>query len=226
MSVEYNSQTVIVDLPHNRYVDKVLKSRSYEELMWVFYEAEKPSKEISESYAAFHHLKKHCQIGHFNWLHIGDGARARTASLFTFFSKSFNIAIDPVINMGKCLAWQDKYQVKNLWFEDFKFQDIKLVDGIIAMKGDQGNFFPDGRYPVENKYNITCVHAHVNLEEVDKHFPDWYFLYTNPCCKPNEQMFSKEYMKANGIIKLLDKEDLGILSDKRRVIIYKKQHEN
>lgn len=218
--VTYNSQTAIVQLPHTKYVDKVLRSTSYEELMWKFLDAESPSKEISESYAAFSNLKKICLVNASTWLHIGDGAYSRTGSIFAFFSKSLNISIDPALNLEKSRVWRERFngRIKGIYGTKSKFEDIgePTIQMLIKTYSD----FDKREY--SNQYNICCVHAHVNLEEVDKQYPNWTFLYTNPCCKPHNQLFTEKYMKENHIVKIVDKLDMGILSEKRHVVIYKK----
>lgn len=205
--VEYKGEHAIINLPHTKYLDKVLRSKSYEELMWRFLPAESPSKEITESYAAFSNIKKVCLIHQSNWLHIGDGAHTRTAAIFTFNTKCVNFSIDPALNMDKFEQWKTRYNVKNL----------------IALKNRYEEVDPEYIKSFNDKgYNICCVHAHVTLEDVDRKFPEWTFLYTNPCCQVQNQTFSKKYMKDNNIIEVVNREDLGILSDKRQVIIYKK----
>lgn len=205
----YSGGTVVIPLPHYKYLDKVLRSSSYEELMWRFMEAEHPAKEITESYAAFHWMKKHCLVHKYNWLHIGDGGHTRTAAIFAFFSKTLNYSIDPALNIKKFLDWLKRYNVTGVEAYNRKFQD--LSEKVI---------------PRDKFYNITCVHAHVDLEEVDQHFPNWYYLYTNPCCKPHQQKFSQKYLEENNISLIFEEQDLGILSDCREVLIYRKNHHN
>jgi hypothetical protein len=207
--VNYNSQTAVVNLPHNKYIDRVLRSNSAPVLLERFADAVSPSKEISESYAAFSNLKKVCQVSDFTWLHIGDGAYTRTAAIFSFFCKSMNISIDPSINVNKFIDWKMKYDVKNM----------EIFAGIFKhFERSNRWFFRD----VKEKYSICCVHAHVNLKEVDRNFPDWEYLYTNPCCNPHIQMFSEKYMTEKSIVKIVDRIDLGISSHERKVVIYKK----
>ena len=209
---------VNIPIPHNRYVDKVLRSSSYEELMWRFLEAASPSKEISESYAAFSNMKKVCKISDYTWLHIGDGGYTRTAAIFAFFSKSLNFSIDPNLNFDKFNAWSLKYGVFGVIPRDKKFEDVSeknILNEILFQSLDK---------EYSSNYNICCVHTHVNLEEVDKQYPRWKFLYTNPCCQPGTQVFSKKYMYENNIVEVENKLDLGILSDKRHIIIYRKKH--
>lgn len=206
-NVMFNDVGVRVDIkvPHYRYVDSVLSRNSYEELMWLFTRATSSTKEISESYAALNNLKKVCDVSKYSWLHIGDGAYARTTGLFTFLTKSENYAIDPAINRERLSSWVEKYNVQRFHFSKTKFED---ENGILEK--------------ISRPYGIACVHAHVNLEEVDKKYPDWEFLYTNPCCMPGTQKFSEKYMKENNIVEVIHRVDYGILSNLREVIVYKK----
>lgn len=201
--MQYNSQTAIIPLPHTGYLDKVLGSASYEELMWRFMDAEHPAKEISESYAAFSTLKRVCRVNHYNWIHIGDGAYTRTAAIFAFFSKSFNYSVDPVLNLEKFNKWREKWNVL----------------GICPHKGGYETF-PEDAVLKDKPYSICCVHAHVKLEEVDKHFPNWHYMYTNPCCFESQQKFSEKYIDENSIRCIVQNQNLGILSERREVCIY------
>ena len=200
----YNNQSATINLPHNRYIDKLLRSDSFEILWKRFIKTKSPTKELSESYAAFSNLKKVCMVRDYRWLHIGDGAHTRTASIFALFSKSINYSIDPKINIDSFTDWNEKYNISNLYAVKQKFENFEL----------------DFNQP----YGISCVHAHVSLEEVDKKFPHWNILYTNPCCFPLTQTFSNKYMMENGIRKIVDKIDLGIVSHKRQVVIYQKDN--
>jgi len=204
----YNSQTAIIQLPRFDYINWMLKRSCYEELNELFRDCDSPAKEISESYSAFHQLKKICRLDQLNWLHIGDGSRARTAALFTFLTKSSNVSIDPNIRNDIITDWITKWGVKNFYIRQNKFEDISLPD----LNNDK-------------EYAITCVHAHVNLEEVDKKFPNWKYLYTSICCYPSKQKFSKEYMKENNIIQIVNKLDMNILSERREFVIYKKNYD-
>jgi hypothetical protein len=84
--ITYHSNSVNIQLPSTSFVDKVLKSNSYEELHWLFLHANSPSKEISESYAAFHTLiDNKIKVTSNVFLHVGDGGYARTAAIFTLY---------------------------------------------------------------------------------------------------------------------------------------------
>lgn len=197
----YKSRTVVVNLPHTRYVDRVLRSDSFEQLRHLFMNADSPAKEISESMGAFNNMRKFINMNNKTWLHIGDGAWGRTAAIFTMYSKSINYSIDPNINFGRLHGWMYDYKIRGFHPIMSKFQDVSEPEG---------------------GYCITNVHGHVDLKEVDQHFPNWRYLYSNPCCYPSTQTFPDDYMKERGIVCIKDDIDLGILSERRRVLIYKK----
>jgi hypothetical protein len=204
--ITYQPKTAVIDLPHNGYVDWLLRSDSIEYLMKVFKTADSPSKEISESMSALLNLRKYTRISDSPWLHIGDGAMARTAQVFALFSKAINYSIDPLLKTpGYLQGLMDEHEIKKVVLFKSGFENV--LDFCIPLR-----------------YNITCVHAHVDTEEVDKKFPNWTFLYSNPCCYPEKQTFSDDYMHDNNIINIVDKIDLGILSERRRVLIYKKNN--
>jgi len=201
---QYNSSSVTVQLPTDKYIDYLMRMNCFEELLELFKDADSPTKELSESCSALKKLKKHTIISDSNWLHIGDGSRARTAALFSLLTKSLNISIDPLIRTDILEEWVDKWEVKRFMYEKGKIEDFKLPKNI-------------------NSYNITCVHAHVDLHEIDEILPNWNYLYTSICCYPQKQKFSKNYMTNNNIILLENELDLGIKSEKREYAIYEKK---
>ncbi len=199
-----NGTEVEINVPHFKYVDRVLRRNCYEEMMWLFMKASAPSKEVSESYAALSNLSKCCDVSSIDWIQIGDGRFSRTSAMFAFMSKSRNISVDPNINTEFIDNWKNKYNVRNLEIVKSKFQDADI---------ELGN----------NDYGIVCVHSHVSLVEVDKKFPNWKYLLTIPCCMPRAQVFNEEYAANNGIVEIINRKDYGILSPKRNVIVYKKE---
>ena len=194
--------------PTNRYVDRVLTSNSFEELHSRFKNYKRPSKEISESFAAMANLRKVCRVDDYTWLHIGDGPHFCTAAIFAFFSKSCNWSIDPKLDSASFYWWMGKFNVQNCFPYGFKYEEFSKECSHFIEK---------------EKIGITCIHAHVKLNEVDKHFPKWSYLYSNVCCFKDQQTFSEEYMNQNNIQKLLEYDDYGILSEKRHIVIYQKE---
>jgi hypothetical protein len=206
--IHYTSQTAVIQLPHVKYVDWLIRRNCFEELIELFRDCDSPTKEISESYSAWHQMKKLCKISEYNWLHIGDGSRARTGALFTLLCKTDNMSIDPDIRLDLLTDWITKWGIRDFYIRKNKFEDIVLPE----------------TYSKNPPYNITCVHAHIDLEEVDKKFPNWKYLYSSICCYPSKQKFSKEYMENNNIIEITNKLDMGIISERREFIIYKKEY--
>ena len=153
----------------NRYVDRVLTSNSFEVLHSRFKNYKRPSKEISESFAAMANLRKVCRVDDYTWLHIGDGPHSCTAATFAFFSKSINYSIDPKINFNLILSWMGRFGVNNFYPISLKY------DRFSEIAGDLTSSVNENEEIVKNsrKYGICCVHAHVKLNEVDKHFPKW-----------------------------------------------------
>jgi hypothetical protein len=207
--IRYNSQTAVIQLPRFDYVNWLLKKGCFEELWELFRDSDSPAKEMSESYSAFQNLKKICQISNLNWIHIGDGSRARTGALFTLFTKCNNVSIDPTTRTDLLYKWVNRWKIErfNVFKEKYEDVDMNLI-----------NEFLD----TDKQYGITCVHAHVKLDEVDKKFPNWKYIYTSLCCKPNEQRFSEQYIKENNIIEIVNKLDMNILSERREYVVYKK----
>ena len=80
---------------------------------------------------------------------------------------------------------------------------------------------PDIWKQCRETYDLILVHAHVNLEDLVKHFPNWRYLFTNPCCNPYEQTFSVQFQKENNISVLKAGYDKFSLSPKNMVFVYK-----
>jgi len=203
----------------NQYVSSMLKSMCYSELHDLFVRSNKPAKEISESYAAFHHLKsvmgEEMQKDHL-FLHIGDGKYCRTAALFTLMlgikSTSKNMSIDPNINAefmkewGEGPKWGETKRIKNFTYLPHKWQDV-----------DWNEKTP--RQP----YSYVLVHAHVNLREmIDKiGFNGWSYIYSNPCCNISNQILSLTYCERHHIDILKCGADHNIISPKNMVFVYR-----
>nr|MDA3854957.1 hypothetical protein [Candidatus Woesearchaeota archaeon] len=182
---------------------RLLYMNCFEELWSLFRLAEKPSKELTESYAFIHNMKKILHLKNETIFHIGDGAHARTGIMSSYLTQSVNISIDPQINHNLELfltKWNTKY------FDYYK--------------GKYEDFTKEFHISAEN-YILSCVHAHVNLEDVVKVFPNWTYLYSNICCLPEQQTFSKKFLMENNIDVVVDKLDFGILSPERHIVIYK-----
>lgn len=107
---------VRVPIPRLTYLKQIMRSDSFDALWPLFKMANDPCKEFTESYAAMHHLRA-WQRTPITVLHIGDGAHARTAALFSFMTKHWNVSIDPVADEAIIGNWSRQYAVERLaWF--------------------------------------------------------------------------------------------------------------
>lgn len=204
--LKYDSEFVTVPIPTAKYLDRLLYMNCFEELWSLFRLAEKPAKELTESYAFIHNMKRKINLTNKTIFHIGDGAHARTGIMSSYLTQTNNISIDPQINHNLEL-FLNKWKTRNFCFYKGKYEDFVKNNSIL-----------------ENEYILSCVHAHIDLEELVQLFPKWSYLYTNICCYPEKQTFSKKFMKNNNIVIVEDKLDLGILSPQRRIVIYKNKN--
>lgn len=188
------------------YINSVLSRNCYEELSTLFAKTNNPSKEISESYGAFHHIikamdKDGMRMEDFLNLHIGDGSTARTGALFTFMSKSKNISIDPLTNFIFMVQWKQRYRVRN-------FNAIKSTWQKHIIKTDR-------------KINLVLVHSHVNTFDIMIAYPDWHYTYVNPCCMKNKQILTTKQLEKNSISIVIAGDDPKITSPQRQVYVYR-----
>jgi hypothetical protein len=186
----------------NSYVKEYLKKNCSGQLQELFSQSNNPYKEIAESMAAFSHLHDFIDITDKNntFICVGDGSLCLTGALLAFLTKGLSISIDPKINNEKVSSWIKKESVQRLHCYKMKYQD----------------------YPVwSEKYDLVLVHAHVNLEELVQHFPDWRYLYTCPCCNPVDQTFSLKFQKNNDISTVLAGRDTEMITPKNDVFIYR-----
>lgn len=188
------------------YINSVLSRNCYEELSTLFTKTNNPSKEISESYGAFHHItramdKDNMRMEYFLNLHIGDGSTARTGALFTFMSKSINISIDPLTNLVFMEDWIKRYNVRN-------FDAIK-------------DTWQNHIIETSKKINLVLVHSHVNTFDIMVAYPNWYYTYVNPCCMKDKQILTIKQLEKNDISVVIAGEDLKITSPQRQVFVYR-----
>lgn len=174
------------------YLKNILRSDSFIPLLALFRHAHDPVKEFTESYSALKHLARWKGIPKTVY-HIGDGAYARTAALFAFFTQHNNIAVDPLTDVSKCAAWRDEFAVRRYQFVRQKVEDYQF--------GDEPCL-------------VTFVHAHVDTDSVlDRLGDSWVAAYTCACCQPFQQLGSKYAPLDEG-------DDWGILSPQRRFRVF------
>ena len=179
--------------PHGNYLDRLMRRQSFEALWPLFANAPKPAKEMTESYSALCHLRplmaegEPCRV-----LHIGDGAHARTAALFSLKSHADNISIDPLVNVRLVAEWRDRFEVRH-----FAWRKARIEEVI-----DELNALPPMRVLV------TFVHAHVSTDAVLDRLR-WNVAYTLACCVPGNQLTQSRIPVESDI-------DLNVLSTGRR----------
>lgn len=197
-----------------KYLQSFLSKKCAEDVIRLFGGVNNPVKEITESYAAWTHLRSLSEVfDGKRFIHIGDGSRCLTAALFTFLCPRgvHNISIDPNVNTDIVCDWVADKNVKDFTYVKAPFQ-------VVAQDSDM-----DDLTKSDDPYVIVLVHAHVDIKEVDKYFPNWKYMYINPCCMRDKQVFDFNYLSGNGISVVKFGWDSNILSDKNEVIIYRKE---
>jgi hypothetical protein len=182
------------DAPRARsdYLDRLMRRASFQALWPLFAKADKPAKEMTESFSALVHLRP-CfpASGPFRVIHVGDGAHARTAALFALKTRAENISIDPILNLPLVSAWRNEYAIERLVCHRARIQDtLDMLNSLPAMPT-----------------LVTFVHAHVNIDEVLGRIK-WVAAYTLACCVPAVQL-SRAHMPSQ------EGDDGGVLSSCR-----------
>lgn len=190
-----------------KYVNSYLSKQCSADLQKLFNQSRNPLKEISESYGAYKNMAPYLEkTSNVVNIFIGDGSLCMTGALFSFLTKNWSISIDPLINENKVINFKDEVKPEHFIFEKNVFQKSIYVDYA-------KNYF--------DYYNIILVHSHVDIREVVKKFPNWKYIYVNPCCCKNKQLFTISDLKERNIQVLNYGVDENILSEKNEVIIYK-----
>lgn len=181
-------------IPRTSYLNKIMRANCFPELHALFKYANSPAKEFTESYSAFHNMRRSFDSG-LPWqvIHIGDGAHARTAAMFAHLARnSINISIDPDLHWSRVKAWQDRFGVK-------RFVPIKgRAEDVIPKLG-----LYEGRPTM-----VTFVHAHVNVDNILSMIPGWNVAFTMACCQPRHQLSSSTSVVEEG-------QDWNVLSEER-----------
>jgi hypothetical protein len=179
--------------------------------MELFSQSANPYKEITESMCAYKNAKEYINIKNNSetFIMVGDGSLALTGSLFAFLTRGDAVSIDPKLNLEKVCLWREHEKVQRIHFCSTKFQEFaENFENYIPMDIK--------KYP----YSLICVHAHVDLEELHACLPNWKYLFTNPCCNPQEQTFSIQFQKMNNISVKKAGYDTQNLSPKNMIFIY------
>lgn len=179
--------------PNSQYLDRLLRRGSFAALWPLFAKAQRPAKELTESFSALEHLRPFLpESGPYRVLHVGDGAHARTAALFALKTQAENISIDPVINVPVLEEWTRSFGIARLSWHKAHIEQVAA----------QLNALPE--MPVL----VTFVHAHLPVDEVLAQLR-WDAAFTLACCVPGHQL-SRRHVPVKG------GHDLSVLSEGRQ----------
>ncbi|RYZ03371.1 MAG: hypothetical protein EOO73_28085 [Myxococcales bacterium] len=163
------------------------------EALWpLFAKAERPAKELTESYSALVHLRPFMPgAGPYRVLHVGDGAHARSGAMFSLKTKAQNISVDPQLNLALVESWRERFGIHGLICKRARIQDI-------ASELNELSPMPT---------LVTFVHAHVPVDDVLRQLR-WDVAFTLACCHPTRQLTRCHTIHSGG-------SDLGVLSSAR-----------
>jgi len=154
------------------YLDRLMRRESFGALWPLFAKGPKPAKELTESFSALEHLRPLIRPGEpLRVLHIGDGAHARTAALFSIKTDARNISVDPVLNEALVEAWRDQFCIAR-----FEWRKAR-IEAVAAELNE---------LPVMRTL-VTFVHAHVGVDRVLA-LLRWDAAFTLACCLPSSQL--------------------------------------
>jgi hypothetical protein len=174
------------------YLDRLMRRNCFEALWPLFAKAQRPAKELTESYSALVHLRPFMRPGEeCRVVHVGDGAHARTAAMFSLKTKSYNISVDPELNVPLVDEWCERFGIARLERRKARIQDVAAE---LSTLSDVRTF-------------VTFVHAHVGVEWVLEQLR-WDVAFTLACCVPGKQL-SRSHVRFEG-------EDMNVLSVGRR----------
>lgn len=159
-----------------------MRRESFQALWPLFCKADKPAKELTESFAALEHLRPYLQrFGRCRVIHVGDGAHARTAALFALKSDTENISVDPLINERLVSRWRDDYQIRG-----FSWRKSRIEEQTAALH----------RLPPLPTL-VTFVHAHVHTDRTLQQL-EWHAAFVLACCVPGKQLSTRYVPAATG----------------------------
>ena len=195
-----------------KYLSDFLEKQCSSELMALYCLSRNPTKEITESYAAYRNLKPFMDYKNpeKTYFFVGDGSLCMTGALFAFLTKGLCYSIDPIANIEKIKRWGMKQGVRNFYVFKERIQDSVWIQTL-----------PKTGVPA----TIVLVHAHVSIPDVIKQIPNWDYIYTNPCCHPKKQKLSIQQQASLNISVVAHGDDWEILSDKKEIVIYKNNKE-
>ncbi len=176
-------------VPNCDYLDRLMRRECFEALWPLFAKAERPAKELTESYSALLHLRPFMSgAGPYRVIHVGDGAHARTAAMFSLKTPSHNISVDPELNLALVEKWRERFGIRR--FTCYKARIQEVAEMLNAL-------------PVLPTL-VTFVHAHVAVDEVLQSLR-WNAAFTLACCHSEQQLSRIHRARASGA-------DLSVLS--------------
>jgi hypothetical protein len=179
--------------PNGDYLDRLMRRGSFEALWPLFAKATRPAKEMTESFSALEHLRPFMTKGQpCRVIHVGDGAHARTAALFSLKTQASNISVDPLLNLPLIEDWRQRFGIRGLTLYKARIDDVvEQLNALPAM-------------PVL----VTFVHAHVQVDRVLDQLR-WDAAFTLACCVPGHQLTQTRVAHSDGV-------DFSVLSGERR----------
>jgi hypothetical protein len=160
----------------SRYLDRLMRRGCFEALWPLFAKAQRPAKELTESYSALAHLRPFMRgAGPYRVLHVGDGAHARTGAMFALKTPAHNVSIDPQLNLEVVGAWRERFGIRRLDCYKGRVQDL----------AEELNAMP--KMPTL----VTFVHAHVAVDDILR-LLRWDAAFSLACCTPRKQL-SREH---------------------------------
>ena len=182
----------ISTVPQSDYLDRLMRRASFEALWPLFARAQRPAKELTESYSALVHLRPFLASGGpHRVVHVGDGAHARTAAMFALKTNAENVSVDPELNVALIEEWRDRFAVRRFDWRKAPIQDVAAeLDALPEMPT-----------------LVTFVHAHISVDYV-LGMLRWDVAFTLSCCSPGKQLTQNLAIETSG-------EDANVLSPGR-----------
>jgi hypothetical protein len=178
--------------PSSDYLDRLMRRDCFQALWPLFAKAQRPAKELTESYSALVHLRPFLAgAGPFRVIHVGDGAHARTGAMFSLKTQAHSVSVDPQLNLPLVEKWRDRFGIRRLDCRKACIQDVAA----------ELNALP------EMPTFVTFVHAHVAVDEVLR-LLRWDAAFTLACCHPQQQLSRTHKLGSTGA-------DQGVLSTSR-----------
>jgi hypothetical protein len=176
-------------VPNGDYLDRLMRRDCFEALWPLFAKAQRPAKELTESYSALTHLRPFLEgAGPYRVVHVGDGAHARTGAMFSLKTQAHSVSVDPQLNLALVEKWRDRFGIRRLDCRKARIQNVT----------EELNALP----PMPTL--VTFVHAHVDVDEVLTKLR-WNVAFSLACCHPHQQLSRRHSVHGSGT-------DMSVLS--------------